>query len=70
MQRGSVDHHLTSGTPEGEWAIALPPQFLADQLTLFQPGGKIIPPPHRFLDDAPPLLTSFHSYCSAENEAF
>ena len=34
----------------GEQGGQLPPspQFLADQLTLFQPGGQIIPPTPRF----------------------
>ena len=55
----------------GEAGGYYPPQFLADQLTLFQPGGAKLCLPHyyrppRFLDGAASLLF-VHPKCKLQN---
>ena len=48
---------------EGAWGVS--PQFLADQLTLFQPGGQIMPTtlllphPHTFRPSHIPGVVAF-----------
>ena len=57
---GSVQWCRNRGGQGGHWP---PPQYLADQLTLFQPGRADYP--HLFLV-APPMFFTFRHHCGYE----